>query len=199
MQILATGNKAPKTDCRACQRARGFTLLELLVVLLVVALILSLANLGFSSGGREIRLQAQLQTLADLADYVLDEAQATGIDRGLRLEYVNDTGREQVQWRWLERQGQSWQAVTTDVELLQTERLPDTVEVVLLLEDLPAVELPLASDLDNQLPQLQLYADGETTPGTLEVRQRDNGRLLWVLEWDLLGRFALKEQAGESR
>ena len=38
-------------------------------------------------------------------------------------------------------------------------------------------------------PQVVFYASGETTPGSMELRDEDSGELLWRLEWDLLGRF----------
>ena len=31
----------------------------------------------------------------------------------------------------------------------------------------------------------------ETTAGAIDVRRRDDGELLWRVEWDLLGRFEL--------
>lgn len=177
--------------------ARGFSLLELLAVLLVIALIMSLASLGFSSGGRDIRLKAQLQSFIALCHYALDEAQATGIDRGLYLTYETGENGERLQWQWYERQRQSWQEATLDTQLLAQGHLPDTVDASLLLEDLPVQEIPRLVDVEMPIPQLQFFADGETIPGSLEIRERDSGRLLWEISWDLLGRFELKQMTEE--
>ena len=48
----------------------------------------------------------------------------------------------------------------------------------------------LADTADEFAPQVVLYASGETTPGYLELRS-DEGEVLWLMEWDLLGRFSL--------
>ncbi|PIE37651.1 MAG: hypothetical protein CSA53_05420 [Gammaproteobacteria bacterium] len=177
--------------------SRGFSLLELLVVMLVITMMMSLANLGVSSGGRDIRLKGQLESLAALCNYVLDEAQATGIDRGLYLAYVSTASGERVQWQWLERQNRSWQAVSQDRQLLSDAQLPDHVDVSLLLDDQPAQDLPGFGDVEAPIPQLQFFADGETIPGSLVVRERDSGRLLWEISWDLLGRFELIDMTDE--
>ena len=52
-------------------------------------------------------------------------------------------------------------------------------------------EPPIGGDGVEAAPQVVLYASGETTPGAIEVRRRDNSELLWRVEWDLLGRFEL--------
>ena len=67
-------------------RQQGFSLLELLVALIVVVLVTTMVNLTVSSGGQDVRLEAQVRNLADVASYALDEAQMTGVDYGLLLQ-----------------------------------------------------------------------------------------------------------------
>ena len=66
-------------------------MLELLVALLVVVLITSMVTLTVSSGGQDIRLEAKVRNLADVASYALDEAQMTGQDYGLLLQRDDST------------------------------------------------------------------------------------------------------------
>jgi len=71
---------------RLARKHRGFSLLELLVALFVVVLITSMVTLTVSSGGQDIRLEATVRKLADVAAFALDEAQIHGQDYGLMLE-----------------------------------------------------------------------------------------------------------------
>ena len=57
------------------------------------------------------------------------------------------------------------------------------------LESSPFSEPDVETREEQRNPQVVFYASGETTAGALNVRRREDGDLLWRIEWDLLGRF----------
>ena len=171
-------------------RQAGFSLLELLVTLIVVVLITSLVSLTLNSGGPAIELQARVRNLADVAAYALDEAQMLGRDYGLLLQRSDEGGELVYVYGWRERGDEGWQTPVTGKEVFAPQALPPGVELQLELEDTPLTDIPLADDAEEEeLPQVVLYASGETTAGSIDVRRQDSGDLLWRVEWDLLGRF----------
>ena len=172
-------------------RQAGFSLLELLVTLFVVVLVTSLVTLNIGSGGRDIELEAQVRDLADVAAYALDEAQLTGVDYGLLLEQRDADGETVFGWRWLERRPEGWREPASGKEIFSPGQLPPEVELQLELEDVPVESLLIAPAAEDQTPQVVFYSSGETAPGAIDLRRRDNGELLWRVEWDLLGRFDL--------
>jgi prepilin-type N-terminal cleavage/methylation domain-containing protein len=185
-----------RTEAVASPRQRGFSLLELLVALIVVVLVTSLVNLSIGSGGQDIALQSQVLNLADVASYALDEAQMTGVDYGLLLQEEEQQGGEMVySYSWLQRQIDGWAEPDGSGEMFEPQQLPPGVALELELEEAPVVELSLdetdseEEEEDRIVPQVVFYASGETTVGAINVRQVDNGELLWRVEWDLLGRF----------
>lgn len=180
-------------------RHAGFSLLELLVTLFVVVLVTSLVTLTVGSGGQEIRLEAEVRNLADVASYALDEAQLTGRDFGLLLQRVDDAGETLYGYRWRERLPEGWRAPPGGKDVFTARQFPAEIELQLQLEDIPLAELDLADSEEELTPQVVFYASGETTPGSLELRRRDDGELLWRVQWDLLGRFEVlrRGEAGE--
>ncbi len=171
------------------KRQRGFSLLELLAVLVVIALFTSLANLTVTSGGQDIELQSTVYKLADVAGYVLDEAQITGVDYGLLLQEEQETGETIYSYRWLERGIDGWAVPKVGQELFAQQRLPPGVALELVLEDAPLTELSLDDQSEDLSPQVVFYASGEVTVGWINMIQQQDGDLLWRIEWDLFGRF----------
>ena len=97
-----------------------------------------------------------------------------------------------IVYRWLERHIDGWRGPVSGKDVFARQQLPPGIALELELEDAPVVELSLDEKKKKEegiAPQVVFYASGETTVGAINVRQLDNGELLWRLEWDLLGRF----------
>ena len=172
-------------------RRSGFSLLELLVALFVVMVITSLVTLNVSSGGREIELEAKVRSLADISAYALDEAQMSGVDMGLVLQRTSSGVHPVYRYFWRERRLEGWRQPELDRDIFVQGEFPEEVELQLILEDLPVPEMVADPNTATFKPQIVFYASGETTPGYLELRERTTGEILWLLEWDLLGRFTI--------
>lgn len=169
----------------------GFSLLELLVVLFVVVLITSMVSFSVTSGGSDVRLEAMVRNLADVAEYALDEAQMAGQDYGLLLEEAFEEGEVRFSYSWRERDLEGWNDPAQQQELFEKQWLPPGIELELELESSPVTELSLEDAEEEAQPQVVFYSSGETTVGAIDVRRREDGDLLWRIEWDLLGRFQL--------
>jgi prepilin-type N-terminal cleavage/methylation domain-containing protein len=202
MQIWATGKK--RIASRATlpgqqgQRwpargrpARGFSLLELLVTLMVVVLITSLVTLTVSSGGQDLQVAGQVRSLMNIGQYSLDEAELRGVDYGLLLlRKLDENGESVYGFGWRERGLQGWFVPEQDQEVFAEQFFPPGLELRLELDDSPVTDLSLDGN-ETATPQVMFYSSGETTPGAVELRLTQTGELLWRIEWDLLGRFTL--------
>ncbi len=197
MTAVTTPTASAAIACSGIARRQqgGFSLIEMLVALMVVVMLISVAAFTVNSGGQDIRLEATVRNLADVARYALDEAQLTGVDYGLLLEeQPGPNGDLQYSYSWFERHIDGWAEPTKraqDDEVFTAQQLPPGIGLRLELEDAPLVSLSLEKDEeDTQLaPQVVLYASGETSVGAIDIERRADGELLWRIEWDLLGRF----------
>jgi general secretion pathway protein H len=178
----------------------GFSLLELLLVLVIVGFIAGLAGLSVSSGSRPYVVEGSVTVFADTAQYAMDEAQLAGMDMGLLLRQESGRETDVYSYEWLQRQPVGWRPPVNDSEIFQARKFPVDVELLLEVEE-GAPEL--ASDFENKdadalQPQVIFYSSGETTPGTLTLVDAEGGDTLWVLEWDLVGRMTLRRKGIEE-
>lgn len=136
--------------------ARGFTLLEVLVVILIVGLLAGLAGLAQVDGGQQARREAErLRSLIGLlrADALLNHR-----DYGLRL----DEDRYSVQLRAGDGR---WQPALQYRE----QQLPADIRLQL---DVDVNLLNPKAPVSDQGPQLLVLSNDEISPFTLRVEQR---------------------------
>jgi general secretion pathway protein H len=147
-------------------RSKGFTLIEILVVLVIMAVVISLAVLSIGTTGRDAQLDEESRRIEGLVDILHERALLEGRDFGLRIEptgygfLVYSADRD----RWLPindehefRHRDLPKGVTFQLEL-------DSVSVVL-----KPVEQNLSSDDPLPPPQVAIAASGEGTPFRLTL------------------------------
>jgi general secretion pathway protein H len=182
------------------RHSTGFSLIEILVVLVIIGIIVSLVGVSVSSGSRPYEIDGALNEFMDVAEYALDEAQFSGIDLGLLVESNAVGGVLAYRYQWLERYDNTrWRPSRFAVDAFGMKLLPEGVEVVLEVEQ---GVIPLQEELDAEeqqeeetRPQAIFYSSGETTPGIMTWIDSPTGDVLWELEWDLVGRLT-KRRAG---
>ena len=129
--------------------ARGFTLLEIMVVLVLIGIITSFALLSVGGGPRE-RLAEEARRLAALVELHQQEAILSGEPRGIRFSRAGYAMLRQ------DEKG-AWQPPVAADTLIQ-HQLPEEIALGLWIEGRPA-ELQASG----QTPQVLLLASGETT------------------------------------
>ena len=172
-------------------RQSGFSLLELLVVLFVVVVITSMVTLAVNTGNEDRKLSAEVDNLADGANFAEDEAQLSGRDYGLLLRRDFQDCQTAVSYSWRERRPEGWLSPDIAADVFEARQFDAGIDVILELEDLSAPPLAGDDEQRDETPQVIFYSSGETTPGSLVWTDARSGRVLWRADWDLLGRFDL--------
>ncbi len=159
--------------------ATGFTLLEVMVVLVLIGIITSFALLSVGGGPQE-RLAEEAQRLAALVELHQQEAMMSGEPRGVRFSHagyailgLDENGK----WR-----------VPAAANTLIKHKLPEDITLRLWVEGRPA-ELNASGE-----PQVMLLNSGEATEfvamfGLTDERGPDTP--LYRVAGDLLGRLTV--------
>jgi general secretion pathway protein H len=165
-------------------RGRGFTLVEILVVLVIMAVVISLAVLSIGVTGRDSQLDEEVRRLEGLVVLLHERALLEGRDFGLRIEptayefVVYDPYRD----RWLTLTGESE---------FRHRDLPKGVMFQLELDSVQVVLKPVERDLTTDAPpppQVAIAASGEGTPFRLTLL-REGTRARAAVDGDAFGKI----------
>jgi general secretion pathway protein H len=167
-------------------RSKGFTLVEILVVVVIMAVVISLAVLSIGVTGRDAQLDEETRRIEGLVGLLHERALLEGRDFGLRIE---PTAYEFVVY---EAARDRWLAMDQEHEFRHRE-LPKGLSFQLQLDSqtvvLKAIDRNLPSDQALPTPQVAIAASGEGTPFRLTLlREETNAKA--SVDGDALGKIS---------
>jgi type II secretion system protein H len=181
MPTLATGIST--TEHRPTHRkppgraAGGFTLLEMLVVVFIVALLAGAAIIGLGATGKDSGLEKERDRLSMLMSYARERGALLTIEYGIRC------GQHGYRFVYYDNRTRTWLPETFD-ETLRLRKLPPGINVSLIIEghqivlDDKSLAIPkaLTTPAGGKLNTL-----GSDTPSTFTPQDSDNGPQILLL------------------
>lgn len=155
----------------------GFTLLELLVVLVVIGIMVAMATLSFGVLGRDRQAEEEARRFWVILQQAREEAELQVEDLGIFLSSGS------YEFLRLDSRRNEWQPVEYD-ELFAQRELPEGLRFRIRLESREVVlkpTLPDRSDKDeNQKypPHVMVLSSGDVMPFELEI-EREGAPALW--------------------
>lgn len=139
---------------------QGFSLLELLVVIVIIAILFTFTTLAIRGTSPEELIQTEAQRLDRLLQLALEEAILKGQEYGLEFKPNS--------YRFLLYFENTWQPLDND-DLLRERQLPENMEFELEIEQIEVLVEDDSSDTDKKDeekpdPQVFLLSSGEITP-----------------------------------
>ncbi len=165
--------------------SRGFTLVEILVVMVIMAIVISMAVLSIGVTGHDSQLDDETRRIAGLVSLLHDRAVLEGRDFGMRIEptayefVAYDPAKDR--WSTLDREGE-----------FRHRDLPKGLSFELQLDSQTVVLKPIERNLpSNQAPpgpQIAIAASGDGTPFRL-ILIRASSQARASVDGDALGKI----------
>lgn len=140
------------------RRTQGFTLLELLIVLVILGITISFTVLSFGLKSPEDDLKEQGLRLAALMQLAAEESIL--LSQELALQF------ESEQYYFLSLKNNKWLEIKND-PIFRRRTLPDNMQVEL------SVEGSDISNEENSIERIYFYSSGEASPFSLTLRIQD--------------------------
>lgn len=177
----------------------GFTLLEVLMVVLVVGILSAMVMFGLNSGGPERHLNDEAERLASLLSLAGNEAVMQNREYGLQLE--DERG---YRFLCMDPVTQRWSPCVED-GLFKAHALPEGLEIRVVTASrvqLPDAQASSKKAADSasaaEQPDMLMLSSGEASPGELEIRVIDDPSQRIPITLDEIGRVRWGEQTDKD-
>jgi len=146
-------------------RNRGFTLLEVLAVLVIIGITLTFAVLSIGDGGQSARIEREARRLAAVVDMASEEAVMQSRELGLRFSRDG--------YRFVRLDSDKWQPVGDD-DALKAHDVADGIHMAFSVEGVSGSG-DRSKDAGPDRPQVLLLSSGERTPFDATFSMDDGG------------------------
>lgn len=175
--------------------SQGFTLIEILAVIIIIGLITSIVSLNVDQGDADTGSRKEAQTLRQALDYVSDLAVLNGEIVGMFVAPKEVEGSLAKQWcyHWQRFRSEQWVDLAKDT--LSEHCMAETIQLDLLVEGKLVVYDP---DLETQPPVLVWSPSGEATPIEITLYENGSSSEKKVIVVGMMGEIEGPEKEGDE-
>jgi general secretion pathway protein H len=155
----------------------GFTLVELMVVVVIIGVLIAGTLLSLGATGRDSQLEQERDRLVAMTQYVRERGELQTREYGLRCT------PDGYQFLVYDTRSNQWQKDELD-STLRERRLPDGLGFALVLEGRkvvlkePKAQTGLKSSVEDLTPQIMLFSGGDTSDFELTLQRTALARSL---------------------
>lgn len=168
---------ASATSRAGCKSMAGFTLMEIMVVVIIIGVIIAVTTLSVSLLGKDKQAEDQLRRVWAVLRQAQEEGELQSVDTGM---YITATGYEFLRF---DGRKSLWIPIEGD-KLYTTHELPEGLRFRIWLDSREIVLKPEPADREDKdaskkwPPQIMVLSSGDVMPFEMRV-ERDGAEAAW--------------------
>jgi len=177
---------------------RGFTLLEVLLVMAVIAIAISLVRLSLFGGGQRYLLETEARQLFGRMQLAQEEAIIFNRPLGLFFFSEGFEPNYYVNYEWLTFEEGKWVSYQGD-EFFARHQVPSIVSVVAETE---GKKIPIDGTYPEESPispQLVFTGSGEGSPFLVDLEFLENGHGVYQISRGIQGEISLEMKSQDEK
>ena len=172
---------------------KGFSLIELLVVVLIIGLAVSLISINASTTDSSYQLRQSARDFANQTSLLAEEAVLSRQQWGVDLFYDHGDQGQRAFYRWLRLEGESWQVVTPE-GFASEQGFASSLTLILEVEGQPReIEYSRSRESSELKPDIWLLSTGEISPFRLTIEPLEENQQALTVVGDGLGRIWIEQ------
>lgn len=187
----------PLTHNSRAKFSHGFTLLEIMVVMVIFGIMVSLVSVSFSGQSPEQKLEVESKKFSSIFELVAEYGLLNNLELGLKVERNG--------YEFLVFNNKTWSPIAEQELFKQT--LPEGMLITLELDDLPIDDEQLfesgntlfdepssfdeIEEVKKKLPQVFIFSGGDFTPFKLTFTYAEQYSFDEEIEYHIIGLYTL--------
>lgn len=194
-----------------CSRQRGFTLIELMAVVVIIGIAIGLVTLSIGDGTRSYQVKNAVRELYSSIGLAAEEAVYRRRQYGLRFDIDNNAETLRYSYEWLQYDAEKKQWLEVQTPELAQKVLPENMTLMVEVEkqqlsigrreqdDAPLFAVQKSKELFTQplQPDIYFFSSGEMQNFTLTLSAEENPDGKYTITGNMLGQLKL-QQAGDD-
>jgi len=174
----------------SCTHQKGFTLIEIMVVMVIIGVMAAMAAVVVSGNKERRQLENEARKLLAILQLAQEESVFQNIEIGVKID------SEGYEFKALDETNMTWVDLSQD--FLKKRRFPEWLDIEFKGEK-KEIKLPSENtDSKSFRPQLLFLSSGEGTPVTLILKIKQLPKIQYKLESDGLSAIRLVEPSDDA-
>lgn len=143
---------------------QGFTLMELMIVVFIIALVAAMAIVSFTGERRDEQLVKEAERIEALFDYVREQAELQTRDYGFRIN------RKTYSFVVFDVLANQWRAADED-DALRTREIPEGILPTVIVEGRQIVLDQKKKEVEDFTPQVMVFSNGDLSSFEVQLER----------------------------
>ncbi len=154
MPTSVTGTSTSKRGRAVHRRSRGFSLMEIMVVVAIIGLVTAVTLVQMSGSSRDTQLDEEAERMEALFSYAREQAELQTRDYGLRID------DQKYSFVVFDILGDEWRAADED-DALREREFPADIEPAVVVEGRKIILDSREKKIEDFTPQVLIFANGD--------------------------------------